>query len=347
MPGPSLMLLICSKCSCALVTIVSFGIALKNLIQAFIYSSEAPSSYNSTFVLKTSEESDTLEAVIMGGHHLKSKQNNNKKVLLVFDSGLCTIGLLNQNEINYLDSDYDIVIKELKRVSALPDLQQIDVEFIGLGSATEKQVIPHSYQEKIRQFWIKIIEASGGNEKNTSLWGTPVLGDCADNLPDVTEVIFCKDQLNIYSTKKELLSNPIKLSDESIKFKPNSDEFDDPNKASIAIQPIYDYMNQNDEVIVIAGMTASVGSEKACEELSLKRAEACRAELSKMGVDPTRIICIGLGRSSNCLRVVDTYDDGSLNEEMAQINRAIYVFSFGSETARVFSNEIEDALNHE
>ena len=77
-------------------------------------------------------------------------------------------------------------------------------------------------------------------------------------------------------------------------------------------------------------MTASTGGTG--ETLSLARAQACRDLLLELGASETQILCLGLGRSDNFLRVPDLDADGQLIESEAEKNRAVFLFSRESET---------------
>lgn len=52
------------------------------------------------------------------------------------------------------------------------------------------------------------------------------------------------------------------------------------------------------------------------------------------GVSSTQIECLGLGCTDSCFRVEDHNADGTMNEEMAAQNRAIYIVLADSSTAR-------------
>ena len=58
-----------------------------------------------------------------------------------------------------------------------------------------------------------------------------------------------------------------------------------------------------------------------------------------MGVKEKQITTIGLGRSQDCfLRVKDTNKQGFLIEELARLNRAVFVFDYDSVEAKQILN---------
>ena len=93
-------------------------------------------------------------------------------------------------------------------------------------------------------------------------------------------------------------------------------------------------LSNTDERIVIVGTTATYGTKEYTMNLSLARAKACKEVLEGFGVSSTRIRCIGLGTKKFKYRVNDLSADGELIESEAAKNRAIYIFSENSDTAK-------------
>lgn len=247
--------------------------------------------------------------------------------MLVYDSGLCTTGLLSQASKDVLSVNPKDVVKKLAELNGLPDLDGITVKWVGLGSVSgEQNDIPGSYVHKLNVLWSEIIAASGGTAEFDS---TPVRGEESEGLPDVSKVFFVQDSLNIETSD---IQEPIKFDESTIKFIADSSRFIDENAARAALSPVADILIENpDFKIIIAGTTASVGDGYA---LSLKRSNACKDILVSIGADETQIECIGLGSSDNGFRVDDLDSNGNLIEEYAKLNRAIYIFAADSDAAR-------------
>lgn len=281
----------------------------------------------------TSPEVDTLEAIKVSANLLNGTDSNNK-LMYVYDNGLCTTGMISQLTGDFMSSDHTMLVDKLESLHALPDLTGITVEWTGLGCTTGEQAnIPDSYKYKLKSMWTTIIEASGGRVVFDT---TPISGEEIADLPNVTPVPFAKDSLNAEDyTSKEVLNEPVVFNESTIKFVGDRAEFIDRDAAMKALIPIAELLKENGDLhIIIAGTTASAGSIEDCLTLSKRRAEACKKVLIDYGANESQIECIGLGRAENCFHVDDLNADGTLNEKMAKLNRAIYIFSSDSETAK-------------
>lgn len=115
----------------------------------------------------------------------------------------------------------------------------------------------------------------------------------------------------------------------------NGDEatFVDRDDAVSELSPIVDYLLEHpDYTVILAGTTATAGTNEQCKELSLRRAEAVRQLMIDMGTSETQIKhVIGLGYDHE-FHVEDLNADGSLNEKNAPENmsRAGYRNLYGS-----------------
>ncbi len=276
-------------------------------------------------------EVDLLAAVKTGANDLHSAKES-RKLMCIYDNGICTAGLLNLLKGDVLKSDHGAVIDQLKALHALPDLSGVKVLWIGLGcTAGEQCKVPDSYQYALKTLWKAIIEASGGSIEFDT---TPVQGQEGGGLPHVSAVPFIEDSLNIEFTSPEALDNPVAFDEKTIKFIGDRADFVDKAAAMEVLKPIASILMSHPETeIIIAGTTASTGDAGDCIDLSLRRANACRDILVEFGVSEHQIRCIGLGRAENFLRVNDINPDGTLNDKLASLNRAIYIFSTDSDAA--------------
>lgn len=275
-------------------------------------------------------EVDTLSSIKLSANILKASSLN-RKSMLVYDSGLCTAGLLSQLASNVLATDPVIVADKLESIHALPDLNGIEVYWVGLGCVSgDQQKIPDSYLYCLETMWTEIIVRSGGTVTFDS---TPVTGKQADNLPHVTAVEFPQDSLGLEAGNFSDIS-VISFREDTIKFVGDKAEFYDPSSAEKALEPVAEYLKANpDKKILIAGTTAKVGTGDG-KELSFQRTQTVMNALIAKGVSSTQIECLGLGCTDNCFRVEDHHADGTINEEMAAQNRAIYIVLADSSTAR-------------
>lgn len=274
----------------------------------------------------TSEETDTLAALILSANALQASSASTKK-MIVYDSGLCTIGLLDQVSQDVLSANPEIVTEKLKELNALPDLNGTSVEWIGLGAVSgEQNEIPSSYKHKLKTLWEAIITASGGTVEFDT---TPIYGKEADGLPYVSTVYFAQDSIEINGSD---MQEPIKIDETTAKFVADKAKFVDENEARKALSPIADILTENPDLkIIVAGTTASVGDGY---ELSYRRAKTCKDILVSLGANEDQIECMGLGSSKNRFHVDDLDSNGNLIEEHARQNRAIYIFAADSDIAR-------------
>ena len=118
----------------------------------------------------------------------------------------------------------------------------------------------------------------------------------------------------------------------------NGDEatFVDRDDAVSELSPIVDYLLEHpDYTVILAGTTATAGTNEQCKELSLRRAEAVRQLMIDMGTSETQIKhVIGLGYDHE-FHVEDLNADGSLNEKNAPENRAVLVIGTSTEAAQI------------
>jgi len=281
-------------------------------------------------------EVDTLSSIKLSANILKASTLSQKN-MLVYDSGLCTTGLLSQLSSNVLATDPVIVVDKLEAIHALPDLEGVSVCWVGLGCVSgngNQQKIPDSYLYNLKALWSEIIERSGGTVVFDS---TPVTGQQAEDLPHVTAVDFPQDSLELNSGNITDIS-VISFKEDTVKFVGNRAAFADAVSAEKALEPIAEYLKTNPEKrILIAGTTAKVGTGDG-KELSYQRTQIVKNVLLESGVSSSQIECIGLGCTDNCFRVEDHNSDGSLNKEMAAQNRAIYIVLADSATAQTLKD---------
>ena len=274
-------------------------------------------------------EVDTLSSIKLSASILKASSLN-RKTMLVYDSGVCTTGLLSQLALDFLATDPVIVADKLESIHALPDLNGIDVYWVGLGCVSgDQQKIPDSYLYCLKAMWTEIIVRSGGTVTFDS---TPITGQQADGLPHVTAVEFPQDSLGLEAGNISDFS-VISFREDTVKFVGNKAEFFDPSSAEKALEPVAKYLKANpDKKILIAGTTAKVGAGDG-KELSFQRTQTVMKVLLAKEVAASQIECIALGSTDNFLRVEDHNADGTLNEEMAAQNRAIYIVLADSSSA--------------
>lgn len=296
----------------------------------------ANSIFNSFSSLRAkTPEVDTLQTIRLSANILASSGYETKE-MVIYDSGLCTTGLLSQLSSNVLATDPEIVVDKLEALHALPELNGVDVTWVGLGCVSgEQQRIPDSYMYALKTLWTLIVERSGGQ---ITFDTTPVTGEEIEGLPHVSVVEFPSDDLGLGEVV-DAGTLIIAFKEDTVKFIGDRADFVDPSAATAALNPVADFLKDNPErKIIIAGTTAKVGTGDGIE-LSNARAQAVKQVLISSGVQESQMECVGLGCTDNCLRVEDHNSDGSLNEEMAAQNRAIYIVLSDSTTAMSLRGE--------
>lgn len=157
----------------------------------------------------------------------------------------------------------------------------------------------------------------------------------------VSVVPVTEDSLNVQEYNKD--SSVVFTTDE-IAFKSDSVEFVDEKQASKAVTKIINYMLYNkDYNLLLAASTATVPPQNKCESFSKKRAEAVKSLIisrSDNQIDSSRITTIGMGYE-NPYHVSDTSKNGSLIEEKAKQNRAVYAMNKDSIEAKQLMAQFE------
>lgn len=141
-----------------------------------------------------------------------------------------------------LATDPDIVVDKLEQLHSLPDLEGVEVLWIGLGCVSgEQQVIPDSYRFNLETLWRTIIERSGGNITFDS---TPVTGEESEGLPHVSVVEFPSDDLGL-NTVSVTDTSVYKLDEGTCKFIGDKAELVDVEAARKAVEPFVEHLKSN------------------------------------------------------------------------------------------------------
>ena len=275
-------------------------------------------------------EFDTLKALIMAANSLNSKGVTNS-YMLMYDSGFSTTGLLNFSKENLINVTPEDIVSRLQELHAIPNLSGINVLWTGCGEVSDLQTkLTENYKHKLKAIWTAIIEAGGGC---LTMYDNPLSSNSLDSsLPHCSVIPIIQDSLEL---KGADLSNPIKFDENSsVKFIPDSATFIDSNAAMTELEPIAEYLKSNPDItVLVIGTTATSGSEEYKTDLSYRRANACKDALINLGVNTSNIQIVGIGSSSCSLHANDLNADGSLNEKIAPLNRAVYIVNVSSSTA--------------
>lgn len=286
--------------------------------------------FESKKAIAKTPEFDTLKALIMAANSLNSKGVTNS-YMLMYDSGFSTTGLLNFSKENLINVAPEDIVSRLQELHAIPNLSGINVLWTGCGEVSGPQTkLTENYKHKLKAIWTAIIEAGGGC---LTMYDNPLSSDSlASSLPHCSVIPIIQDSLDL---KGADLSNPIKFDESSsVKFIPDTATFIDTNAALKELEPIAEYLKTNPDItILVVGTTATSGSEEYKKDLSCKRSNACKNALIDLGVSAANIQTIGIGSTPCSLHSNDLNADGTLNEKIAPLNRAVYIVSVSSSTA--------------
>ncbi|WP_297142352.1 OmpA family protein [uncultured Eubacterium sp.] len=281
-------------------------------------------------------EVDILKAIEIAANELNSSDANTDyaKHIVVYSTGVQTTGLIDMTKFNILSSKetVDEVIEQLSAKQALPNLEGITIDWYNLNQVSGEQKELTAEMEATNEYlWGTLIAKAGGKVDFKS--DNATADDRTNYDVGVSAVPVIEDSLNVEEYNKD--SSVVFTTDE-IAFKSDSVEFVDEEQASQAVTKIINYMLYNkDYNLLLAASTATVPPQNKCQSFSKKRAEAVKSLIisrSNNQIDSSRITTIGMGYE-NPYHVSDTSKNGSLIEEKAKQNRAVYAMNIDSPEA--------------
>ncbi len=128
--------------------------------------------------------------------------------------------------------------------------------------------------------------------------------------------------------KPLVFETPFEINETQVQFVINKATFINEQKAKEVLKPVADAILANpDHSILIAGTTATDGTQESCIDLSVKRAEAVRNLLvSAYGVPASQLKVVGLGYANDPFeRGNDVDAKGNFVESEAKKNRRVVV----------------------
>lgn len=272
-------------------------------------------------------EVDTLGAISLAARSLDGAQG--QKVILILDSGLSTCGYMDFTQ-NLLRANEQTLVDYLQQTKALPNLSDISVVWMGLGDVSgNQQSLTPSTLESLKGLWTRVLNEAGTSSVTfaSDLPGKPA----AEDLPYVTPVEIMQDTPIEVSAEFLDLEKPIVLDEKKILFLPDSAVFADVDAAKECLRPIAEQMAAHPELkVVLAGTTATVGSNENCKSLSRQRARAVKELLVELGASENNFEAVlGLGFDHE-YHIPDIGPNGALNEN-APANRSVIVFDAASQ----------------
>lgn len=289
-------------------------------------------------------EVDILKAIEIAANELNSSDANTDyaKHIVVYSTGVQTTGLIDMTKFNILSSKETVneVVEQLSAKQALPNLDGITIDWYNLNQVSgEQKELTAEMEANNEYLWETLIAKAGGKVDFKS--DNATADDRTNYDVGVSVVPVTEDSLNVQEYNKD--SSVVFTTDE-IAFKSDSVEFVDEKQASQAVTKIINYMLYNkDYNLLLAASTATVPPQKKCESFSKKRAEAVKSLIisrSDNQIDSSRITTIGMGYE-NPYHVSDTSENGSLIEEKAKQNRAVYAMNRDSTEAKQLIAQFE------
>ena len=285
------------------------------------------------------EEANPMEAIHLAARGLRSTQTQ-RKVLIVLDNGLGTVGVMNFVTGNLLQQDAqacaEAVVSQLLSSGEIggEELTGVDVIWSGLGDvAGEQMKLTPGERETLKAVWKAILQEMGA--QTVTLAEDLPTGVYEEGLPEVSLVETGKSQ-NVFLESEAFMNGnePMVLDDTIVSFVPDSAEVLNAEEAKEILKPLAEYLCENlNKKILLAGTTATVGNQKDCEMFSKKRAYTIAGILEEMGVLREQMQVMGLGFEHE-YHVNDLDEKGRLLEVEAQKNRSVMIINSESDMAQ-------------
>ena len=290
-----------------------------------------------------SAEFDTLKAIQKAAQSIKDLDDKKyDKDILIMDSGLSTTGYMDFTK-GLLYAEPENVVAALKEVSAIPDLDGVDVSWAFLGDvAAPQQALTVDEKENLKNIWNAVLTEAGA--KSVTFRNDFSSSEAYQDLPLVSTVDVGEEEIEIAGSRESRppvieignseSGTPSALDPSKVSFVGDKDIFVDKKAAKEAIAQVADLMRQYpDNRIYIVGTTATGRDDTAfCQDLSERRARAVADVLIEMGIEEDRLIPIGLGYEDPW-HIDDIGSDGHQIEELAAQNRKVLIIDENSQEA--------------
>lgn len=267
----------------------------------------------------SSPGTDLLNGIRLGARQLQSGENKHK-VLAIAHAGINTTSPLpmQSTDITALGED---TVQQLKDAGYLADLSGCEVHWFFLGDVDGDQPALSPEQTiSLQTFWESYLTACGA--ASVTFESTlPSTGQAAE-APSVPVVAAVTTNID--------LMTPMSLTTEIVSFQPDSAQLSDKDAARKQLAGIAEAMSASNGQFLLAGSTASAqeSPQMSNQQFGLQRAQAVRLLLGEMGVDSSKIVCVGLGDTNTTIR--STTDD--------QANRTVWLVPMDDPLAAEFQS---------
>lgn len=284
-------------------------------------------------------EVDLLSALQMAAQRLVSLDG--EKRILVMDSGVSTTNLLDMSKTLLEGIDIERLVEKLKKEKAIPELEGVQVIWLGLAQVAEPQVrLQQKHRDNLQRIWEEILIEAGADAIFYSDLSIDSTAD--ETLPSVKQVqipeppsVLQEKDYDIREMARKNIS--YRFGEETVAFRPDSAQLlTSKGEVRKIFAPLISFLKENpEEKILLAGNTSSAGKQARLVQLSEKRCQTIKRIMIEEGVKAGQIKTVGLGYFGSQFTQNDRRKDGSLDEKIARKNRSVVVMSYRSDTAQM------------
>lgn len=257
----------------------------------------------------------------LNANAVEGRQN----ILVYYASGRSTTGLINMIQTPVYQLDVEGSAAAVAEEMHL-DMSSVDeVIWYSCGDLGDDQpALNAEEKDKLKSFYRQLFTALGA-KKVTFKDDLPLTESYDFDDAPVSTMPVAGTGSGLQPLSAELLNNdkafesPLAITEEQVRFQPDSAEFLDEQAARAAIQPIADYMlNHPDLSIVLYGTCAG----DMPSELGRTRAETVKASLVSFGVDANRITAITISPADDPYYQfgLGTGSEGSVNRKVVLVD---------------------------
>lgn len=294
-------------------------------------------------VIATDPEVDYLAALNLAVRSLSSLEGYDSKTVVVIGTGLSTTGVLDfQN--NLISAEPSTVVELLQEKEEIPAFNGITVYWQQMGDvALPQQALSSAQRIKLQEIYGGIVEAGGGTFVYNETIANPV--NDATQYPTVTPVelpadtpLYFEPEVFEVEEDENVFEEPVILTESQVMFIGDKATYRQPEEVMKILQPIAECLIDHPTItILLAGTTAGDTNSAYTMELSQARADVVKQTLVDFGVDPSRIIAVGLG-STDAWHVYGI----PTSDKAASCNRKVVLLDASSQTAQEILTEIDE-----
>ena len=314
-------------------------------------------------------EADTLGAVIVAARQLSDVSEDTERGMIILDNGIPTAGkmdLCSDDGKAPADANVPEYLEILKNMHNIPDLSGFSLSWYGFCQTAQPQK-PLTEKDRLalKEIWEGILTESKAKFRISDK--EFAAGSVPDTLPTVSVVPVSDDHIDVPVKVMDFTAETVAGAEETaVKMDANtmiklrtefcsedSKHFLNPAKAEADLRNLAEVINapeNADTDLVLIGMIATVkDSEDGGVSFSKERAETIKQKLVEFGVDASRLTTVGAGFNDSLRVNVGTEDapewqplhqydlkpDGSLDEDIAPQNRAVYIVTTDSDVAKI------------